>query len=469
MEPPVCLSLQYTVPVPLFCSTNFSILSFLHTTTFTNYIITSTSNSNFNNIYKMAFFTNTKNVGHYLFLKNDEIFVFPKDSLSNTNITGSVKLKCKPSVIVQTSKDSDKKSKKQTKDTEIPINFITSAIVSNCSSYIAAGDANNSLHLWKKDNQEWKIISVRSVVRKCQKIIFTNSASDIIVADRGGDVFTFSVSKSNDPSNFLLGHISLILDISISSDDKYLATCDRDGKIRVSHYPNSYNILSYCLGHQEFVSSVQFLPICDGEVLVSSSGDGMMKMWNFTDGLLKESVSFHENDSLCRDCKVNEEAIVKGHPEIISDNLALSEKQVMFSVRSVKYNVKHRLVAVLFHLQSGIAVYRLCDGEVKSFVFKQFLNLGTPPLDAMFTGDGDLYVLTKERGSALVYFNYNETSEIFSKKEENELSSLKDVQAFYKDHEQIPFQDDFVSLFKRVYDVPDDECSDSKEKKNKVE
>ncbi|KAG8194495.1 hypothetical protein JTE90_013248 [Oedothorax gibbosus] len=414
----------------------------------------------------MAFYTNAKNVGASLFLKNDEIFVFSEDSATNPNTVDPIKLKCKLSVIVQTSDDAGKKSKKQTKETETPTNFITSAIVSNCSTYIAAGDANNSLHLWKKENKEWKITSVRSVVRKCQKIIFTNSASDIIVADRGGDVFTFSVSKSNDPASFLLGHISLILDMSISSDDKYLATCDRDGKIRVSHYPNSYNILSYCLGHQEFVSSLQFLPLYDGEVLVSSSGDGTMKMWNFTDGSSKESVSFHENDSLCRDCNVK----VEGQSEILSDNLALSEKQVMFSVRSVKYNQKYRLVIVLFHLQCCVAVYRLCDGELKSFVFKQLIPLTTPPLDAMFTDNGNLYVLTKKKGNALVYFKYHETSEAISKAEDSELSSLKDVQEFYKDHEQIPFQDDFVSLFKRVYDVPDDdECGESKGKKNKVE
>ena len=34
-------------------------------------------------------------------------------------------------------------------------------------------------------------------------------------------------------------------------DQKYVITADRDEKIRISHFPNAYNIKAYCLGHNE--------------------------------------------------------------------------------------------------------------------------------------------------------------------------------------------------------------------------
>ena len=37
----------------------------------------------------------------------------------------------------------------------------------------------------------------------------------------------------------------------LAEDDKFLITSDRDEKIRVSCFPNSYSIHTFCLGHLE--------------------------------------------------------------------------------------------------------------------------------------------------------------------------------------------------------------------------
>lgn len=40
----------------------------------------------------------------------------------------------------------------------------------------------------------------------------------------------------------------------------YILTGERDEKIRVSHYPDTYDIVSYCLGHKSFVSALTVIP-----------------------------------------------------------------------------------------------------------------------------------------------------------------------------------------------------------------
>jgi tRNA (guanine-N(7)-)-methyltransferase subunit TRM82 len=39
----------------------------------------------------------------------------------------------------------------------------------------------------------------------------------------------------------------------LSHDKKYLITSDRDEKIRVTSYPDTYNIQAFCLGHTKYV------------------------------------------------------------------------------------------------------------------------------------------------------------------------------------------------------------------------
>lgn len=43
----------------------------------------------------------------------------------------------------------------------------------------------------------------------------------------------------------------MVTDMVLSEDDKFVVTSDRDEHIRVSRYPNGYNIECFCLGHTE--------------------------------------------------------------------------------------------------------------------------------------------------------------------------------------------------------------------------
>ncbi|RMX51239.1 hypothetical protein pdam_00004074 [Pocillopora damicornis] len=65
----------------------------------------------------------------------------------------------------------------------------------------------------------------------------------------------------------------------LTEDDKFLITSDRDEKIRVSCFPNSYSIHTFCLGHLDFVSCLALLSRSQN-ILVSGGGDGTVTFWN---------------------------------------------------------------------------------------------------------------------------------------------------------------------------------------------
>jgi tRNA (guanine-N(7)-)-methyltransferase subunit TRM82 len=56
-----------------------------------------------------------------------------------------------------------------------------------------------------------------------------------------------------------MGNKSMITNISLSPDNKYLAISDKDEKIRITSYPNTYNIITYCFGHTESISCLEWI------------------------------------------------------------------------------------------------------------------------------------------------------------------------------------------------------------------
>lgn len=154
---------------------------------------------------------------------------------------------------------------------------ITALAFSKCGEYLAVATENKWVLIYDKSFQ---IIKSFVINRTANKLLFT-SVNSILVADKSGDVYLHEETNNN-KGLLLLGHRSVILDMILTSCGKYIITCDRDEKIRVSCYPNCYNIVSFCLGHSEFVTRLKLLT---NEVLLSASGDGTVRFWNFKEGI----------------------------------------------------------------------------------------------------------------------------------------------------------------------------------------
>ncbi|XP_023648712.2 tRNA (guanine-N(7)-)-methyltransferase non-catalytic subunit wdr4 [Paramormyrops kingsleyae] len=191
----------------------------------------------------------------------------------------------------QKPKDSNNKSEEGGSE-ESSTDKILAFAISSCGKFCALTDDRKRLVLFRTE-PSWHCVSIRWVVRRCTSLVFTEAEDEILVADKSGDVYSFSVLEPEKEGQLKLGHLSMLLAVAVSNDDKYVITADRDEKIRVSVLKSPHNIQSFCLGHREFVSA-----LCTSALhpdwLMSGSGDGTVKLWEYETGLQLQSLDLKE-------------------------------------------------------------------------------------------------------------------------------------------------------------------------------
>lgn len=178
--------------------------------------------------------------------------------------------------------EDDEATESKVADSEFQINNIA---VSTSSHLIAVSTTDKTLSLFRLDfeskDKTLNFLSRRKITRNTSCLRFGKDDT-LFVTDKAGDIFTFSCSSNHEqPGVWILGHMSQVLDIVV--DENFVITCDRDEKIKVSHYPNAYEIESYCLGHKEFVSSIALVSSPE-KLLVSGSGDCTIRFWDYSSG-----------------------------------------------------------------------------------------------------------------------------------------------------------------------------------------
>lgn len=239
--------------------------------------------------------------------------------------------------------------------------------------YFAACDDAKRLYLFQC-GERWELVSNRAISRRCTVLTFTKDEQDVLVADKWGDVFRFSVTAPQKEGLLLLGHLSMLLDILTTKGDKYVVTTDRDNKIRISEYPNSYNIHTYCLHHTEYVSSVVYNE--DPEILLSGSGDGTIVIWDLNGKVLSQTT-----------CSVGEET-----PPI----------------KKMEWEKNLKLLSVIFFNSPVVQLYTLAADSV-SLCRQQDIELTSPVWDACFNRNGQLWLLQKQEGDTLQVYTCQKT------------------------------------------------------------
>jgi len=229
------------------------------------------------------------------------------------------------------------------------------------NSHFAAITANKKLLLWDTTNNNDRSTEPTAFLlpKRPTCMCFCNKDSAVLVGDKTGDVYRCQFGPTVNPvPQLLLGHLSMVLDVGVSPDDSFVVSVDRDEKVRVSHYPNAYNILNYCLGHNQLVSTFAFT---SPDVLVSGSGDETLRLWAFKEG---------------REI---------GH---------CSTSDVEPTMKVVSKIVYHNNTLAVISEQSDAVLFVNCEAdELKS---QRVHRLGRQPYDMCYRSGGQLLVLVND-------------------------------------------------------------------------
>ncbi|XP_061546461.1 LOW QUALITY PROTEIN: tRNA (guanine-N(7)-)-methyltransferase non-catalytic subunit wdr4 [Phycodurus eques] len=248
--------------------------------------------------------------------------------------------------------------------------IILAFTISPSGKVAALTDDSKRLVLFERQHC-WQCVSTRWLARRGTSLAFTRGEDEVLVADKSGDVYSFSVLQPEKEGELKMGHLSMVLALTMSLDGKYIITADRDEKIRVSHLCSPYNIQSFCLGHKEFVSSL-LVPSGDRHWLLSGSGDGTMKLWEYKTGRRLQSYDLKDLDET-HVSKLENERVTVCHITGSPDG---------------------RHVAVQCDGVSTIRFFALKrENDEKKLVPHSRLSLPRCPLDMTFDPEGRLWVL----------------------------------------------------------------------------
>ncbi|XP_029314546.1 tRNA (guanine-N(7)-)-methyltransferase non-catalytic subunit wdr4 isoform X2 [Cottoperca gobio] len=259
--------------------------------------------------------------------------------------------------------------------------------VSPSGKLVALTDDTKRLVLFHCE-PSWQCISIRWVVRRCTSLMFSQAEDELLATDKSGDVYSFSVVEPQREGELKMGHLSMLLAVSMSPDDKYIITADRDEKIRVSHLRSPYNIQSFCLGHQQFVSAL-LVPSGHPHWLLSGSGDGTMKLWEYESG--RELQSW--------DLKELEET-----------QSSEADKQKMPTVCRITSSADARHVAVQCERVSTVHFFTVDQEGEEKLVPHRRVSLSHCPLDMTFDPEGRLWVLMDSSDAPLQIYTHRRDS-----------------------------------------------------------
>ncbi|KAF7255946.1 hypothetical protein EG68_07269 [Paragonimus skrjabini miyazakii] len=172
---------------------------------------------------------------------------------------------------------------------DIPCSDAVSHCISPSGKYACLTDTSKKTVLLTHESGILTPLGFTYLPRCASCMCFSPDEKYVIFGERSGNVYKLAVSDftglvgKSESLSLMLGHLSILSDVTVSDDCTLIATCDRDEKIRISRFSQPFVIEAFCLGHESFITQLVFCP--RSHYLVSAGGDSFLRLWEAQTGL----------------------------------------------------------------------------------------------------------------------------------------------------------------------------------------
>lgn len=272
-------------------------------------------------------------------------------------------------------------------------------------------------------------------------LLKSNPLPVVITGDLAGDCYAFSINRSEDhdkkesnenehkvsshTKRLLLGHTASMLTsvhvVPIESCEvtnngmmkiipqQRIITSDRDEKIRISSFPATHQILGFLLGHESFISCIDYSVLSNR--CISISGDKTIRLWDYMN--FKELAQVLWDDESENN---NNNANTLNDNEIENTDTRVSEPQEITdehidTIQNEKSILEPSRIALNSLGDVAVSIYENClrldlwkvhhandtnDDETLRITKCLELNIKSQPLAVTFYGKDTLFVLSRE-------------------------------------------------------------------------
>lgn len=335
------------------------------------------------------------------------------------------------------------------------LNIVRSAAYSRDSRILVVGTDHKQLLLYVRstsDNNQWMLHDTLVLSKKITYSVI-DSDHTLLCADKTGDVYSINITTQQNTTatdtdtttstisdkkyslsnvKVIMGHLAIITYIQLTdSAPRYVLSGDSEGKLRISHYPHTYDIHYMCLGtgtsYTDMCVLCSVLVYKDEYVVTGGIGNSLY-VFNVTDGTLVNTVNTTQNTDI---------------------NTNTTDQQFTEYVSCISYNNKLNILAVSIFPHHTIQLYSVHESQLTLI---QSINLSSITNSIAFnTVNHSIYCTTN---GAVHCIEYSHNDQQYVLLNDNQLSLQQQYIQWVESTRSID-SDQFISLsgeiFKRLH------------------